>query len=123
MLIAGVMLTGVTALAATPVLAATWDSIAVNDDMSTHGGDAGYGVGSGDSRADAEQEAMKQCRKANGGGCQVQVSYHHGCGAYASSRKYAGHGLGDTKEEARRAALSNCGDGACKVVVADCIGD
>ncbi len=109
-------------LAASPALAA-WDSIAVDDDMQTHGGDAGYGVGTGDSRGAAEADALKNCKSEGNGACKIAVSYKDMCGAYASTRKYAGHGTGPTKAAASSAAISACGDGACKIVIAECVGD
>lgn len=111
------------AFAATPVLAATWDSIAVDDDTSTAAGNAGYGVGTGGSKAAAEADAMKNCKSEGNKGCQVEISFQSGCGAYASSKQHSGDGTGATKAAASAAAKSNCGDGSCKVVVADCIGD
>jgi Domain of unknown function (DUF4189) len=109
-------------LAATPALAA-WDSIAVDDDMQTHGGDAGYGVGTGDTRAAAEAEALAACKGEGNRGCKIEISYKDMCGAYASTLKYAGHGTGTTKRAASSAAVSACGTDVCKVVVADCVGD
>ncbi|HEX3674292.1 MAG TPA: DUF4189 domain-containing protein, partial [Rhizomicrobium sp.] len=87
------------ALAATPALAG-WDSIAVDDDTATKGGDAGYGVGTADSKAAAESEAMKTCKSEGNKGCAVEVSYKDMCGAYVSSKKYSGHGTGATKAAA-----------------------
>ncbi len=117
---AGMFAAGSIATAA-PALAA-WDSIAVDDDMSTNGGDAGYGVASGDSKAEAEAGALKNCKSQGNTGCKVEVSYKDQCGAYASSRKHAGQGVGASKADASHKALAVCGDGACKVVVADCVG-
>jgi hypothetical protein len=113
---------GGAALVATPVLAATWDAIAVDDDTSTAGGDAGYGVGQGGSKAEAESQAMKACKGEGNSGCAVEVSYNSGCGAYASSKKYSGHGTGGSKAVASAAAMKSCGDSSCKIVVADCVG-
>jgi hypothetical protein len=114
---------GAAALVATPVLAATWDSIAVDDDTSTSAGQAGYGVGQGSSKSEAEAQAMKACKGEGNSGCQVEVSYNSGCAAYASSKKYSGHGTGGSKAAASAAALKSCGDGSCKIVVADCVGE
>jgi hypothetical protein len=117
---AGLLVSGA-AFAATPALAA-WDSIAVDDDTNTHGGDAGYGVGTGDSKGGAESEAVKACRKEGNGNCKIAVSYQT-CGAYASSTHHAGIGTGMSKDTASAAAINGCGKGTCKVVVADCVGD
>jgi hypothetical protein len=121
--VVGFLFTSGVTLAATSAQASTWDAIAVDDDTTTKGGDAGFGVGTGGSRAEAEGEALKTCRESGNHGCQVEVSYRDMCGAYASSRKYAGHGVGPTKEAAKRAALDSCGDDACKIVVSDCAED
>lgn len=107
-------------IVATPALAA-WDSIAVDDDTSTRGGDAGYGVGTGDTKSDAESEALKQCKKEGNKSCSIEISYKDTCGAYASSKKYAGHGTGKSEAAAKKAALGSCGDDACKIVVSDCV--
>lgn len=121
-LVLAAMILGTGALAATPALAA-WDAIAVDDDTKTAGGDAGYGVGTGDSKKEAESMAMSKCKEEGNKGCAVEVSYKDMCGAYASSKKYAGHGTGKTKAEAAKAAKDTCGDAACKVVVTDCVGE
>ena len=118
---AGLLVTGA-AFAATPVLAAGWDSIAVDDDTSTGGGDAGYGVGTGDSKGVAESEALKSCKSEGNTACKVAVSYQV-CGAYSSSTNHAGIGTGASKAAASAAAQKGCGEGSCKVVVADCVGD
>lgn len=116
-----VFLVAGSAFAVTPALA-TWDSIAVDDDTGTRAGGAGYGVGEGDSKAAAEGAAMKECKKTGNSGCTIEVSYKDMCGAYASSKKYSGHGTGHTKAQATKSAIETCGDGACKLVVADCVG-
>jgi hypothetical protein len=110
-----------TAFAVTPALAA-WDSIAVDDDVNTKGGDAGYGVGNGDTKAAAEAEAIKNRKSEGNSGCKIEISYQNTCGAYASSQKHAGHATGANKAAASKAAMTACGEGSCKVVVADCVG-
>jgi hypothetical protein len=117
---AGLLVTGMAV--ATPVLAAGWDSIAVDDDTGTHGGDAGYGVGQGNGRGSAEFQAMKACKDEGNSNCKIAVSYQT-CGAYASSTHHAGIGTGASKDAAANAALNGCGRGACKVVVSDCVGE
>ncbi len=109
------------AFAATPALAG-WDSIAVDDDVNTSGGDAGYGVGDGATKAAAEAEALKNCKSEGNSACKIEISYQNTCGAYASSQKHSGHGTGANKAAASKAATSACGEGSCKVVVADCVG-
>lgn len=108
------------AMAATPALA-KWDSIAVDDSPGVAAGDAGYGVGTGDTRAEAQHQAKLSCKSEGNDGCTIEVTYEDVCGAYASSRKFAGHGIGQTKVDARKAALDACGDDACKVLVVDCV--
>jgi hypothetical protein len=100
--------------------AASYDAIAIDDDTHTSGGDAGYGVGEGDTQREAQREAMKSCREHNNS-CQVVAVYEQ-CGAYASSRQHAGTGMGRTERDAQMAALDSCGSGGCKVVVSDCVG-
>jgi hypothetical protein len=117
---AGLLVTSA-AFAATPALAA-WDSIAVDDDTSTHAGDAGYGVGTADSKGGAEAEAMKTCKSEGNTNCKIAISYQT-CGAYASSTHHAGIGTGRSKDAASAAAMNGCGNGGCKVVVSDCVGE
>jgi hypothetical protein len=117
---AGLLMAGMAV--ATPVLAAGWDSIAVDDDTGTKGGDAGYGVGQGNNKGAAESEAVKACKDEGNSDCKVAVSYQT-CGAYASSTHHAGIGTGASKDAASGAAMRGCGGGACKVVVSDCVGE
>ena len=117
---AGFLIAG-SALAASPALAA-WDSIAVDDDTSTAAGNAGYGVGTGNSKGAAEAEAVKACKSEGNSNCKVAVSYQT-CGAYASSTHKGGIGTGASKAAASNAALKGCGEGACKIVIAECVGD
>jgi len=116
--LAGLLVSG--AVAATPAFAG-WDSIAVDDDTNTRGGDAGYGVGQGDSKGAAEADAMANCRKEGNTGCKTVVSYKDMCGAYASSKEHAGYGTGPSKGAATKGAMSTCGTANCKLVVADCV--
>ncbi len=94
-------------------------AIAVNDDQGTKASEVGYGVGEGATRAEAEADAMKQCKSSGNDSCEVVVHYSH-CGAYASSKKYSGIGWGDTEEIAKEKAKDKCGDEACRIVVSDC---
>jgi hypothetical protein len=67
-----------------PVAAhASWGVIAVDDQVGEK--DPAYGVGGGDSKAEATKNAMKFCKEASGTKCDVAVTYEK-CGAYASSR-------------------------------------
>ncbi len=94
-------------------------AIAVDDDAATGAGDAGFGVGSGDSREEAAAAAIKACKKSGNDSCQVVVRYDK-CGAYSSSKKHAGIGFGNSEDVARAKAMTDCGTDNCKVVVADC---
>jgi Domain of unknown function (DUF4189) len=95
-------------------------AIAVDDDGDTVGGDAGYGIVTGEpSRDAAAREAMKQCRSSGNSSCRVVVRFDV-CGAYASSKSYYGVGWGNTAAEAQRRALDECGQGSCKILVSDC---
>ena len=102
--------------------AATIDAIAVDDDTSTSGGDAGWGTGEGDTEKEAKDMALKNCAKHGNKGCEVVLTYKQ-CGAYASSRKKYGTGTGPSKDVARAKAMEDCGNDKCKVVVSDCVGD
>jgi hypothetical protein len=114
--VAAVLLSGVG-----HAVAATVDAIAVDDDRGTKGGDAGYGVGEGDSDGEAKHEALKQCKEAGNDDCKIAVTYDT-CGAYASSRKYSGTGTGETEAAAKQRALESCGRDSCKIVTSDCVG-
>ena len=101
--------------------AAMYNAIAVDDDDSTRGGQAGYGIGEGDTIEAAKIDALKQCRSSGNKSCEFEVAYQR-CGAYASSTKNSGNGTGNTEAEARSVALKECGVSACRIVVSDCVG-
>ena len=101
-----------------PVAAhAGWGVIAVDDQVGEK--DPAYGVGGGDSKAEATKNAMKFCKEASGTKCDVAVTYEK-CGAYASSRKYSGTGTASTAQEAKKKALGECNNASCRVLIADC---
>jgi hypothetical protein len=101
-----------------PVAAeASWGVIAVDDQVGEN--DPAYGVGGGDSKGEATKNAMKFCREAAGKKCEIAVTYET-CGAYASSRKYAGTGVAGTIQGAKKKALEECGNANCRVLAADC---
>ena len=104
-----------------PVVASTYDAIAIDDEPGLKGGQAGYGVGEGDSADDANAGALRNCRSSGNGKCVVAITYQT-CGAYASSREHSGIGTGNTEASARGAAREQCGIEACRVVVSDCVG-
>ena len=101
--------------------ASSVDAIAVDDDENTRGGNAGWGTGEGDTAKEAQEMALKNCRKSGNKGCEVAVTYKQ-CGAYASSRKHAGIGTGASEKEAKAKAMDDCGNDSCKIVVSDCVG-
>ena len=105
----------------TLAFASSYDSIAVDGDAGTKAGNAGYGVGEGDSSDEAKRDAMKNCKSSGNHHCEVEVTYRQ-CGAYASSREHSGNGIGSTEGEAKRNAMSECGNSSCKIVVSDCVG-
>ena len=113
-----------TLLAATvlalPAAAFAAGAIAVDDEVGER--DPGYGYSiNHKSRDAAARDAVRQCRRSGNDSCKV-VARFDACGAYASSRKYAGAGWGETKRDAVRMALKKCGHERCKVHVAVCNG-
>jgi len=106
-------------LALAPASAFAWGAIAVSDGKGQSADDVGYGYSTGqDSEADAKKSAMKSCRAKNAS-CKVVVTFET-CGAYAVSGNRWGTGEGETKGAARRYALANCGNEACRLVLAEC---
>jgi Domain of unknown function (DUF4189) len=107
------------ALAFVPASAFAWGAIAVDDKAGQSAEDAGYGFVTGEkNEAAASRGAMKECRAQNKA-CKVVITFET-CGAYASSGRRWGAGEGVTEGAARRKSLVNCGNEACKVVVAEC---
>ncbi|MEP9374790.1 DUF4189 domain-containing protein [Mesorhizobium sp. KR1-2] len=92
-------------------------AIAVNDGQGTSAEEAGYGVGWGSSRREAERDAIKTCHAAGNRTCEVAVWFER-CGAYAGDRVNYGIGYGKTKRIAEQMALKDCPN--CKVIVSDC---
>jgi hypothetical protein len=99
---------------------ARWDAIAVSDARGLAGGDAGYGVGQGQTQEDANAGAMHECKSHGNTSCKLVLTYPM-CGAYASSRDHAGIGTGGSASAASKAALDGCKSENCKVVIADCV--
>jgi GTP cyclohydrolase III len=94
-------------------------AIAVNDAEGTKPADVGYGIGGGDTKADAEANAMKQCKDSGNDQCKVMISYTK-CGAYAGSYSNYGIGKGDTEEAAKAKALEQCANTKCKIIASAC---
>jgi hypothetical protein len=92
-------------------------AIAVNDSRGTAASEAGYGVGWGESRKEAERNAVKECRSAGNDQCEVAVWFER-CGAYAGDRVNYGIGYGETIRTAERMALKDCAH--CQIIVSDC---
>lgn len=93
-------------------------AIAVDDEEGQD--EPGYGYVTGaDSEAEAKAGALKECRKSGNKNCKVAVWFKQ-CGAYAASKTYSGIGYGNTQRIAEAKALDECGNRACKVIVADC---
>ncbi|MCE7027288.1 DUF4189 domain-containing protein [Jiella avicenniae] len=103
---------------ATPGLAA--GAIAVDDEEGMKAGDVGYGTATGYStREAAGAAALKNCRDEGNGNCKVVVRFDT-CGAYAGSADYFGIGWGESQRAAESAALEQCGNNSCRIVVSDC---
>jgi hypothetical protein len=94
-------------------------AIAVDDEEGTKASEVGYGIGQGATRDAAAAAAVRECKKAGNANCKVVVRYD-GCGAYAASKNYSGAGWGTSESAAKAKALEECGNSACRVVVADC---
>ena len=102
---------------AVPFTAAAAGAIAVDDEVGET--EPGYGFVTGyDTRDEAARAAIKECRKSGNKNCQVVARFDK-CGAYASSKKYAGAGWGTTKRAAEKMALEKCGNQRCEVRVSD----
>ena len=94
-------------------------AIAVDDQAGSKPGDAGYGVGYGDTKESAQAAALKKCTDMGNDQCKVVVWYKK-CGAYASSAEKFGIGYADTEESAKSMALAQCSVSSCRVVASDC---
>jgi hypothetical protein len=94
-----------------------WGAIAT--DATIGETDPYYGIGGGDTQVEAEKNALKFCRKEGAKRCVLRLTYTQ-CGAYALSEVGSGTGLGATKREAERLALSACKGRDCEIVASDC---
>lgn len=102
-------------MSAGPVLA--FGAIAVDDQEGVSASEVGYGVGWGNSRREAERNALEECRDAGNRSCRVAVWFET-CGAYAGSRSHFQIGYGRTLRDAEEAALTDCPK--CRIVVSQC---
>jgi hypothetical protein len=78
-----------------------------------------YGVGGGDTEAEASENAMKFCAEEGGAKCTLATTYKQ-CGALASNGGSIGWGKAPTQEEAEAQAMAGCGKDDCKIAVSDC---
>lgn len=102
----------------TPGLAA--GAIAVDDAEGMKAGDVGYGTATGYSTREAAGDAaLQNCKDEGNTNCKVVVRFDT-CGAYAGSADYFGIGWGKSEKAAQSAALDQCGNKSCKIVVSDC---
>lgn len=94
-----------------------WGAIAI--EQAKGDTDPYFGIGGGDSQAEAEKNAQRFCREAGAKRCVVQVTYTQ-CGAYAVSATGFGRGIGASQKAAEKAALTACNDKNCSLVTSDC---
>jgi hypothetical protein len=92
-------------------------AIAVNDAQGTSASEAGYGLGWGSSRKEAERNAVRECKSAGNDDCTVAVWFEQ-CGAYAGDRVNYGIGYGATQKVAEDMAQESCPK--CQIIVSDC---
>lgn len=108
-------------LAACSGRAAEYQWGAISLDMTDLSPDGGYGIGGGDTEAEAKSNAQKFCLE-NGSNCEVVTTYRK-CGSVAAKKNGKGGswGVGDTENGAMARALTQCGgEDVCKIVVTDC---
>jgi hypothetical protein len=111
----GLIVGAMVGMSATSVFA--FGAIAVNDEQGVSAEEAGYGVGWGASRKEAERNAVQTCREAGNDACEVAVWFEQ-CGAYVGDRVNYGIGYGKTKQAAEEMALEDCPN--CKIIVSGC---
>jgi hypothetical protein len=79
-----------------------------------------YGIGAGDTKAEAKKNALGFCGKAD---CETLVEYHNDWGSLAASKDgFYGAGIGATKAEAQTNAMDFCKSSSksCALVATDC---
>lgn len=96
-----------------------WGAIASETNMTDN--DPVHAFGQGDTRAEAEKDALTACRDEGAKRCVVRVAYKQ-CGAFAvsGSGKSWGWGVGPTKRAAEKFAIGGCKGVACDIVASDC---
>ena len=95
----------------------SWGSISA--DTKSNDKDRAYGVGGGDTKDEAEKNAVKFCVDAGGEQCSVIVSYQQ-CAAYAVSTDHQGIGTGATKQISEEMAKAQCKAPDCSIIASDC---
>lgn len=93
-----------------------WGAISIDTAL---GKSPAYGIGGGDTKEEAVENAQKFCKEAGGSKCQVATTYEK-CGAVATNKTSGFWGIGATEKEASDRALKACEKGDCQVQVADC---
>jgi uncharacterized protein DUF4189 len=116
-MIAGLGAAGLFAAAPAAAAETAWGAISV--DLSATTVDAAYGIGGGDTEAEAVENGQKFCAKSGGASCKSVVSYQR-CGAFATNGHDGGWGKAPTKKEAEASAMRACEKGDCQLLVADC---
>ena len=105
-------------LSGSPAWADAWGALAL--DMEKAERAPFYGVGGGESEAEATANAMKFCQDAGGKACKMLTTYQQ-CGALAvSGTGDAGWGKAPTKATAEAQAIAGCQNDLCKIVASDC---
>jgi len=101
----------------TAVWADQWGAIVM--DKGT--GQAGTSVDR-NSKADAVNSAMRDCRVNGSPNCEVLVTYHNQCAALALGKGGSGLSRDPTEDGAKRAAMDVCSESSdsCKIVYSAC---
>jgi len=96
-----------------------WGALSV--DTTKLNSDAGYGVGGGDTEAEAECNAQTFYSGDGARGCKVVLTYRQ-CGALAVPSSGASYGWAKaaTEQAAKAGALEVCNERSCKIVASDC---
>ena len=115
-----VLTCGLLAVTALPVQAEEykWGAIALDKAEVTR--EPFYGVGGGDTDAEANENAMGFCKEAGGTACDVVITYESCAALAVSGTGKGGWGTSSTKENAEAQSMQACKDPECKVVVSDC---
>jgi hypothetical protein len=92
-------------------------AIAVYDEQGMSADEAGWGLGWGSTRKEAEANAIRECKRVGNDECQVAVWFEQ-CGAYAGDRVNFGIGYGSSQQTAEKMALESCPN--CKIIVSEC---